>query len=43
MKYAYYPGCTLHTSTKEYDMSTKAVCEKLEVELEEIEDWNCCG
>ncbi|MFQ6056122.1 MAG: heterodisulfide reductase-related iron-sulfur binding cluster, partial [Methanosarcinales archaeon] len=43
MKYAYYPGCTLHTSTKEYDMSTKAVCEKLDVELEEIEDWNCCG
>ncbi|MBU4373461.1 MAG: CoB--CoM heterodisulfide reductase iron-sulfur subunit B family protein [Euryarchaeota archaeon] len=43
MKYSYYPGCTLHASTKEYDMSTKAVCEKLGIELEELEDWNCCG
>lgn len=43
MRYSYYPGCTLHSSTKEYDMSTKAVCEKLGVELVELEDWNCCG
>jgi heterodisulfide reductase subunit B len=43
MKYSYYPGCTLHASTKEYDMSTRAVCEKLGVELIELEDWNCCG
>lgn len=43
MKYSYYPGCTLHASTKEYDMSTKAVCEKLGIELVELEDWNCCG
>ncbi len=43
MKYSYYPGCTLHASTKEYDMSTKAVCEKLGIELIELEDWNCCG
>jgi len=43
MKYSYYPGCTLHASTKEYDMSTRAVCEKLGMELVELEDWNCCG
>jgi heterodisulfide reductase subunit B len=43
MKYSYYPGCTLHASTKEYDMSTRAVCEKLGIELDELEDWNCCG
>ncbi len=43
MKYSYYPGCTLHSSTKEYDMSTKAVCKKLGIELEELDDWNCCG
>ncbi|HLB70485.1 MAG: CoB--CoM heterodisulfide reductase iron-sulfur subunit B family protein [Candidatus Methanoperedens sp.] len=43
MKYSYYPGCTLHASTKEYDMSTRAVCEKLGIELVELEDWNCCG
>jgi heterodisulfide reductase subunit B len=43
MKYSYYPGCTLHASNKEYDMSTKAVCQKLGMELIELEDWNCCG
>ncbi len=43
MKYSYYPGCTLHGTTKEYDMSTRAVCEKIGIELEELEDWNCCG
>lgn len=43
MKYSYYPGCTLHSSTKEYDMSTKEVCKKLGIELVELEDWNCCG
>lgn len=43
MKYSYYPGCTLHASTKEYDMSTRAVCEKIGIELEELPDWNCCG
>ncbi|HEX59829.1 MAG TPA: disulfide reductase [Methanomicrobia archaeon] len=42
-KYSYYPGCTLHTSAKEYDMSVRAVFSALGVELIEIEDWNCCG
>ncbi len=43
MKYAYYPGCSLHSTAKEYDISTKAVCEALGIELEEIPDWVCCG
>lgn len=43
MKYAYYPGCALHGTAAEYDKSTKAVCETLGIELEEIPDWNCCG
>lgn len=43
MKYAYYPGCSLHTVATEYDQSTKAVCETLGIELEEIPDWTCCG
>ena len=41
MKYAYYPGCTAHTTSKEYEMSVHAVCEKLGIELVEVEDWNC--
>lgn len=43
MKYAYYPGCSLESTAKAYDLSVRAVCQDLAVELEEIEDWNCCG
>ncbi len=43
MNYAYYPGCTLHSTAREYDESTRAVFAALGVKLQEIEDWNCCG
>ncbi|HEX2962642.1 MAG TPA: CoB--CoM heterodisulfide reductase iron-sulfur subunit B family protein [Ignavibacteriales bacterium] len=43
MAYGYYPGCSLHSTAKEYSMSLKAVCRKLNIELNEVEDWNCCG
>lgn len=43
MKYAYFPGCSLHATAKEYDTSTQAVCKALGIELVELEDWNCCG
>ncbi len=41
--YAYYPGCSLHGASKEFDMSVKAVFGKLGIELDEMEDWICCG
>jgi len=41
--YSYYPGCSLHSSAKEYDISTRLVCEALGIELRELEDWICCG
>ena len=25
------------------DLSTRAVCSALDIALEELEDWNCCG
>jgi heterodisulfide reductase subunit B len=43
MKYAYYPGCSLESSAKEYDMSLRAVFQQVGIELVEIEDWKCCG
>jgi len=43
MKYAYYPGCSLKGTGRAYDESLLAVFRALEVELEELEDWNCCG
>ncbi|MDQ0287540.1 heterodisulfide reductase subunit B [Desulfofundulus luciae] len=43
MKFAYYPGCSLETSGKEYDLSTRAVSKHLGIELTEVPDWSCCG
>jgi heterodisulfide reductase subunit B len=42
-KYAYYPGCSLHSTGSEYDISFRAVCEKLGINIEEIKGWVCCG
>jgi len=41
--YAYYPGCTLQSTAKEYDVSARLVCNELGIELRELEDWTCCG
>ena len=43
MKLAYYPGCVSLSTGKEMDVSTRAVCAALGIELEELSDWNCCG
>lgn len=43
MKYLYYPGCSLKSNGKAYEESLLAVFEVLDVQIEEIEDWNCCG
>ncbi len=42
-RYAYYPGCSLETMAASYHVSSMEVAHKLGIELEEIEDWNCCG
>ena len=43
MKYAYFPGCSLESTAWDFDMSTRAVCRALGIELEEIPNWVCCG
>ncbi len=43
MKFSYFPGCTEHSTSVEYGLSTHGVFKTLGVELVEIEDWNCCG
>jgi len=43
MKLAYYPGCSSEGSAIEYDLSTKKTARMLEIDLQELEDWNCCG
>lgn len=42
-QYAYYPGCSLESLAKDYQLSAKEVARALDLELREIEDWNCCG
>lgn len=43
MKIAYFPGCSLHSTARDYDMSFQLVCRKLGIELQEIPHWVCCG
>jgi len=42
-KFAYFPGCSLEKLALSYNQSSVATTKKLGVELQELEDWNCCG
>jgi len=43
LSYAYYPGCALEGTSVEYNLSAKALCQELGIELKELDGWNCCG
>ena len=43
MKYAYYPGCSSHSTARDMHESASAVARALGIELVEIDDWSCCG
>ena len=43
MKVTYYPGCSLEGTAKDYADSIIGICASLDIQLEEIPDWNCCG
>jgi len=43
MKYSYYPGCSLKGTGRAYEESLLQVFQRLGIELEELDDWNCCG
>ncbi len=42
-KLTYFPGCSAHGTSEEFDHTLKLVMKTLDVELEDIPDWNCCG
>ena len=44
-EYMFYPGCTAEdlASGSNYMTSVNAMCEVLDIQLNEIPDWNCCG
>jgi heterodisulfide reductase subunit B len=43
MKVTYYPGCSLEGTAVDYAASINAVAGLLDLELAELDDWNCCG
>jgi len=43
MNIGYYPGCALHGSSNDYEQSLRACMRALDVRLDEIQDWICCG
>jgi len=43
MKYALFQGCNIPARVKQYADATQAVFNKLDIELIEIADFNCCG
>ncbi|MCX6276928.1 MAG: CoB--CoM heterodisulfide reductase iron-sulfur subunit B family protein [Bacteroidetes bacterium] len=42
-KLTYFPGCSAHGTSEEFDKTVKMVMKSLDVEMEELPDWNCCG
>lgn len=42
-KFLFYPGCSMQRSARPYLDSLQAIQDDIGLELEEINDWNCCG
>ncbi|RJQ04635.1 MAG: disulfide reductase [Bacillota bacterium] len=41
--YSFFPGCSLHSTAREYHDSVVFSLAALGVDLQEVDDWNCCG
>jgi heterodisulfide reductase subunit B len=41
--YAYFPGCSLEKMALSYHQSTLECARRLDLDFQELEDWNCCG
>ena len=43
--YSFYPGCSSQkaASASNYMVSVNSMCDTLDIELNEIPDWNCCS
>ncbi|MBU1050449.1 CoB--CoM heterodisulfide reductase iron-sulfur subunit B family protein [Candidatus Bipolaricaulota bacterium] len=39
----YFPGCSLKDTAASFESSAQFVMEKLGLQLQELERWNCCG
>ena len=43
MKALFYPGCSMQKNARPYLDSLMAIRDDINLELQEIDDWNCCG
>jgi hypothetical protein len=43
MKALFYPGCSMQKNARPYLDSLLAIRDDIDLELQEVEDWNCCG
>ena len=41
--YSFFPGCSQLSSAEEYGVSAVEVAEALDIRLEPLQDWSCCG
>lgn len=44
-QYSFYPGCSSQEKASSYNylISIQTICEALDIQLNTIPDWNCCG
>lgn len=44
-EYSFYPGCSSQdkASADNFKRSANTMCDVLDIQLNEIDDWNCCG
>lgn len=42
-KCLYYPGCSQKGTSLSYEKSFLALCPLLDIDITELDDWNCCG
>jgi len=42
-KFALFPGCSLEKMAASYNRSSIETTREFGIELQELEDWNCCG
>jgi heterodisulfide reductase subunit B len=43
MKLAFFPGCTIPIQVYNYEVSVRKIAEVFNIELEDIQDFGCCG
>ncbi|MBW1887733.1 MAG: CoB--CoM heterodisulfide reductase iron-sulfur subunit B family protein, partial [Deltaproteobacteria bacterium] len=43
MKFALFIGCTIPRRVRQYELSARAIFKKLDIDVEDIREFNCCG